>query len=191
MKTNNKLSVKERQDDFEIWEQESESDGQIITRKELKELYNKKLQDPSLLSKKETRNDIITLITHDNLDQFNPYRNQSNVHLGYISKSFRWIETEVLLELIKSKMSSCEWSVFFYICHLTRGYCKMKTRYYRTIYDFPIYEIVEMTGYSRTSITRSIRSLKDRHMIYEVIDRGVVKYGINFRYDTWISSDVS
>lgn len=190
MKKNKSLSVGvvRTQDDFEIWEQESNDEDYKPTRKELKEIERKNMCNIDLSP--EEKKKIDKQMTYDNMDMSNPYRDQSNVHLGYISKSFRWIETEVLLELIKTKISSCEWSVFFYILHLTRGHCN-RNKYYRLTHNFPIDELKEMTGYSRTSITRSIKSLSDKHMIYMVVERGVKKYGINFRYDTWISSNIS
>lgn len=190
MNKNKSLSVGvvRTQDEFEIWEQESNDEEYKPTRKELKEIQSKQLRDQSVSP--EEKKKIEKQITYDNIDMYNPYRNQSNVHLGDISKSFRWIETEVLLELIKTKISSCEWSVFFYILHLTRGHCN-RNKYYRLTHDFPINELKEMTGFSRTSINRSIKSLCDKHMIYMVVERDVKKYGINFRYDTWISSNIS
>lgn len=126
--------------------------------------------------------------TYNDLDRYNPYREDSSMDLGETKQSFRWIETVVLLQLIQSKLSSSEWSVFFYIFHLTRGHCN-KNKYYRTIFNFPIDEIEEYTKLSPSSIRKSIKSLEEKHIIYRVEYRGVVSYGINFRCDTWISSD--
>jgi len=136
-----------------------------------------------------TEDDIKTK-NYNNLDLKNPYRENSSLDLGEMKKSFRWIETEVLMEMIKSGMLSGEGSVFFYILHFTRGYCN-KNGYYRTIEYFPIDEIMENTGLSKTTVNRSLKTLQDRQMIYKVKERGIVKYGINFRYDTWVSNNLS
>ena len=183
MKTNN-ISEKVEQNMCDIWEQEDRNDVPVFTRKEIQDEYKKKLPKSSPEQKKK----IEKQMTYENLDISNPYRNSSSLHLGDMSKSFRWIETDVLLKLIKSKLSPSEWSVFFYILHITRGHCN-RNKYYRTVDNFPIDEFVEMTGFSSSSIRRSIGSLKEKRMIYEVVERGITKYGINFRYDTWISID--
>ena len=187
METNNKLSENDEQKMFDIWEQESKDDVQIPTRKEINEEYRKKSLK-SVTSSPEEYEKIQKQMTYDFLDSQNPYREMSNLHLGDMRKSFRWIETDVLLQLIKTKLSSSEWSVFFYIFHLTRGHC-YKNKYYRTIYDFPIDEIQEMTGLSKSTVTRSIDKLKKKQILYEVKERGIKKLGINFRYDTWVSGD--
>jgi hypothetical protein len=119
MKTNNDLYVEEK-NDFEIMESESYDDSPIVTKKEIEDEYKKKLKKSVSSYSPEEKKKIQKQMTYDLLDISNPYRKMSNVHLGNISKSFRWIETEVLLELIKTKLSSSEWSVFFYILHLTR-----------------------------------------------------------------------
>lgn len=126
--------------------------------------------------------------TYNDLDRYNPFREDSSMDLGEMSQSFRWIETDVLLQLIQSKLSSSEWSVFFYILHLTRGHCN-NNKCYRTIFNFPIDEIEEHTKLSPSSIRRSIKSLEEKHIIYKVDYRGIVSYGINFRCDTWISNN--
>lgn len=185
----NKMSEKVEQNMCEIWEQEDDNDNPILTKEEIKSGYKKKLQKSISSYSQEEQKKIEKQMTYDLLDSSNPYREMSNLHLGDMSKSFRWIETDVLLELIKTKLSSSEWSVFFYILHFTRGHCKNK--FYRTVDHFPMDEIIEYTGLSKSSISRSIKSLEEKHMIYEVVERGIKKYGINFRYDTWISNDLS
>lgn len=175
----------------QIWNSNkpNNNQGNEKTTKEMKqkidEEYQKKILNiPSReeIDKKNKKR------TYNDLDRYNPYREDSSMDLGEMSQSFRWIETDVLLQLIQSKLSSSEWSVFFYILHLTRGHCN-NNKCYRTIFNFPIDEIEEHTKLSPSSIRRSIKSLEEKHIIYRVEYRGVVSYGINFRCDTWISSD--
>lgn len=140
--------------------------------------YQNKLQN--LPSKEEIKKNEKRSV-YNKLDPLNPHRGSSSLDLGEVrERGFRWIETDVLLGLIKTKISSSEWCVFFYIFHLTRGF------YYRSVYNFPIEEIQEHTGLSKSSVRRSIKSLLQKKMIYQIEKREVVYFGINFRYDTWV-----
>jgi len=140
--------------------------------------YQQKLQN---LPSKEEMKKYEKQSVFKNLDKDNPYRNSSSLDLGEVKKNgWRWIETDVLLGLIKTKISSSEWCVFFYIFHLTRGFK------YRSVYNFPIEEIQKHTGLSESSVRRSIKSLLKKKMIYQIEKRGVVYFGINFYYDTWV-----
>ena len=129
---------------------------------------------------------------YNNLDMKNPYKKHSSLKLTETMKSYRWIETELLLKLIQSKISSSEWSVFMYILHRTRGYCN-HNGFYRHLDSIPIKLFEKSTGLKKPTIYRSIKSLMNKHMIYEVEEenlRGVTLYhGINYYYDTWISKD--
>lgn len=129
---------------------------------------------------------------YNNLDMKNPYRKESSLDISKTMKSYRWIETDLLLKLIQSKISSSEWSIFMYILHRTRGYCNSKG-FYRHLDSIPIKLFEKSTGLKKPTIYRSIKSLMKKHMIYEVEEdtsRGVyVFHGINYRYDTWISKD--
>lgn len=165
--------------------------GNEITTKEMNQNIDEEYQKKILnLPSREERIKKDKKRTYNDLDDKNPYRDNSSLDLGEMRQHWRWIETDVLLELIKSKISSSEWSIILYILHLTRGHCN-KNKYYRTIESFPMDEIEEYTGLSKSSISRSIKSLEEKHMIYKVVERGIKKYGINFRYDTWISNDLS
>jgi hypothetical protein len=76
------------------------------------------------------------------LDDKNPWQKSSKIDLNETRKSFRWIETEVLLSLIHSSITGSDWSVFMYILHRTRGYCNKK-KYYRHAESISIDEMVE------------------------------------------------
>jgi DNA-binding transcriptional ArsR family regulator len=163
--------------------------GNEKTMKEMKQKSDEECQNKILnIPNREEINKKNKKRIYNDLDRYNPYREDSSMDLGEMSQSFRWIETDVLLQLIQSKLSSSEWSVFFYILHLTRGHCN-KNKYYKTIENIPMYEIEEYTKLSPSSIRRSIKSLEEKHIIYRVEFRGIVSYGINFRCDTWISNN--
>lgn len=170
-------------------DKQKNNQGNEITTKEMKQNIDEEYQKKILnLPSREERIKKDKKRTYNDLDRYNPYREDSSMDLGEMKQSFRWIETVVLLQLIQSKLSSSEWSVFFYILHLTRGYCD-KNKGYKTYEYFPIDEIEEYTKLSPSSIRRSIKSLEEKHIIYRVEYRGVVSYGINFRCDTWISNN--
>ena len=87
------------------------------------EVFEDELDDndvalPLPLSKEDRdKRDKITI--YNTLDENNPYRNSSKLHLGKMwAESWRWIETDVLLALIQSRLSSAEMSVFLYTFHL-------------------------------------------------------------------------
>lgn len=126
---------------------------------------------------------------YNNRDRENPYRESSSLDISKTMKSYRWIETELLMELIKSKITSSEWSIFMYILHRTRGYCD-HNGFYKHLVGIPIRLFEKSTGLKKSTIYRSIKSLIKKRMIYEVeIDdlKGVyTSLGINWRYDTWI-----
>ena len=120
------------------------------------------------------------------LDDKNPWQKSSKIDLNETRKSFRWVETEVLLALTRSKITGSDWAVFMYILHKTRGHCN-KNKHYRHAESISIDEIVEYTDLSKSSVYNSLNRLKKRQMIYEYTEgRGAIKDGINFRYDTWL-----
>jgi DNA-binding transcriptional ArsR family regulator len=52
--------------------------------------------------------------------------------------------------------------------------------------EISISRIVSDTGIPRTSIYRTLTSLKEKRLIYVVTNKdGVEKIGVNLRYDTW------
>lgn len=126
-------------------------------------------------------------VDFNHLDFYNPYRDLSRIDLHEEKRNWRWIETNVLKELMKSKLSGSEWSIFFSILHRTRGYCNKKSGFHNLIRDIPMTDIVSDTGMSRTTFYRTIESLMKKRIIYEVTEQrtGKTKIGINFRYDTW------
>jgi predicted transcriptional regulator len=119
------------------------------------------------------------------LDNKNPFRTLSEIDLNETRKSFRWIETEVLLSLMKSGITSSDWSVFMYILHRTRGHCN-KNKYYRHSESISIEDFIENTNLSKTTVYKSMNRLKKKQMIYEYTEGRSIMTGINFRYDTWM-----
>jgi len=128
---------------------------------------------------------------YDKKDVYNPYKTLSNLILDETMKSFRWIETDLLLTLIKKKTSSSELRIWLYILHMTRGFNEGKEgedikKMYRHMYYIENHEIVEMTGLSSSSVSEGLTKLKEKKMIYETYDRGGKRLlGCNYRYDTW------
>jgi hypothetical protein len=119
------------------------------------------------------------------LDFKNPYRDQSQLDLDEVyDNGFRRIETKVLFELMRKKLTGYEWSIFFYILHKTRGFSNMKNKF-RIEEEIKIRKAIKETGLSRSSIYRVLNSLSDKKIIYSIDDNGRIKYGINYRYDTW------
>lgn len=51
--------------------------------------------------------------------------------------------------------------------------------------------IIKDTGLSRSGIYRVLHSLSDKKIIYSVNDKERIKYGINYRYDTWVQCNVA
>ncbi len=122
----------------------------------------------------------------DYLDVQNPYRRQSKVNLTKEKNNFRWIETEVLKSLMSSRITGSEWSVLFYIIHRTRGY-RLKGKLYKPVETIKTREIQEWTELSTPNLYRTLKSLIEKRIIYEVgcSPKGSHKLGVNFRYDTW------
>ena len=122
---------------------------------------------------------------YDGLDIDNPYREGSSVDLGDLKKSFRMIETPVLLKLIKYGLSSSEWSIFMYILDRTRGHMK-KDGHYRHTDSISLQDYTDNTGLSKKTIYKNLKSLGDKHIIYEVEKGRSIITGINWRYDKWL-----
>lgn len=104
---------------------------------------------------------------YDGLDIDNPYREHSSVDLGDLKKYFRMIETPVLEKLIKYGLSGSEWSIFMYILDRTRGHMN-KQGYYRHTDTISIQDYIDNTGLSKKTIYKNLKSLGDKHIIYEV-----------------------
>jgi DNA-binding MarR family transcriptional regulator len=136
---------------------------------------------------------------HDFYDEDNPYRSESKVNLDDTSKNFRWIETDLLLELIKKDIPSSQLRIWFYILHMTRGYNLNKnsivhsggkeyktTKLHRHTHYIKNKHILKNTGLPKSTVSEGIKRLLDRKMIYEVYDKDDERLlGCNFRYDTW------
>lgn len=135
-------------------------------------------------------------------DPHNPDRNISKVNpndelapkkmkalkgkLKYKSEGYRMIETSVLRKFYRAGLSGCEMSIFLFILDNTRGFRKPGIWETEGIY-FTQSKLVEVVGKSKGYINKSLRSLIEKHLIYPYIDEkdGLLKYGINFRHDTW------
>lgn len=126
------------------------------------------------------------LFEYNGLDFNNPYRDESRLDLDEeYDNGFRRIETSVLFALMGKKLTGYEWSIFFYILHKTRGFSNMKNKFTIEV-EMKIPRAIKETGLSRSGIYRVLNSLSDKKIIYSVNDKERIKYGINYRYDTWI-----
>lgn len=173
-----------KEDEFDN-EEEYDEDGQDELGEDGQSDYDPKLQ--KTIRRQSRLKDKDKYINHMDVD--NPYRKQSSLDLSQTIKSYRMIEKTLLLELIKSKIPSSEWSIFMYILHRTRGY-RNKKGFDRQLDSIPIKMFEKSTGLHKKTIYKSIQSLIDKHMIYCVINETVkgttIFHGINYRYDTWI-----
>lgn len=158
--------------------EKDELEGQEL----LKELEN--LGNPKDFG---TNKKVESKFSWNHLDWNNPYRRESKIDLEKEKKhGFRWIETNVLMELIKSKISGTEWSLFMYLIHMTRGYSNRTNGFRNMTRQIPISKVATDTGIPRTSVYRNLDSLNDKKMTYVITDKyGVEKVGVNLRYDTW------
>lgn len=115
---------------------------------------------------------------YDHLDIKNPYRKDSSVNLSKEIKNFRRIETNVLLNLIKSNLNGSEFRVLFYVIHRTRGFEKH-------VVKISIKDIQEYTDISKPNIYKTVTSLLNKHILYGKKEDNFYHLGFNFRYDTW------
>ncbi len=84
-------------------------------------------------------------------------------------------------------MTVNELKIYLYILHKTRGFSNEKNRFCNWHTYIPVTEIVSELGIARTTVSRTLKTLREKQMIY---DFEHTKYktkltGLNYRYDTW------
>jgi len=134
----------------------------------------------------EQKKEIRRKLQHNYVDLSNPYRKDSSLDLYDTMQEYRWIETGLLLKLIKIDLSSSDLRVFFYILNRTRGYCN-KNKFYKHMESITNKDIQEYTNLTRSTVFRSLKNLKMKHIVYESLKEGKTLIGINYRWDTWIN----
>jgi len=124
----------------------------------------------------------------DSLDQQNPYRSQSKLDLDdEYDNGFRVIETSVLINLLQKELTVNELKIFLYILHKTRGFSNEKNRFCNWHRYIPVAEIVSELGMARTTVSRTLKTLREKQMIYTFkhTKYNVDLTGLNYRFDTW------
>ena len=126
---------------------------------------------------------------YDSFDKNNPYKSESTLDLDdEYDNGFRQIETSILMSLLKKDLTVNEMKIFFYILHKTRGYSNPKNKWCYWENHISKKDILRDLGIPRSTIDRTMKSLREKQMIYSYNHPKYEKTditGINYRYDTW------
>jgi len=124
----------------------------------------------------------------NSLDQQNPFLSESKLDLDdEYDNGFRIIETSVLINLLQKDLTVNELKIFLYIFHKTRGFSNEKNKFCNWHTYIPVTDIVSDLSIARTTVSRTLKTLREKQMIYtfEHTKYKTKLTGLNYRYDTW------